>query len=64
MLVASNASSDPPELVFTSDFRRRCYPRRCRQIPISEEGNLAWNPAPGNPLLLLATLVAYGNRGL
>ena len=64
MLVASNAPSDPPRLALTSVFLHRCRMPRCRQFPNSEKENLAWNPAPRNPLLLQATLVAHSNHGL
>ena len=64
MLVASNALSDPPRLVLTSVLLHHCRIPYCHQILTFGEEILAWNPAPGNPLLLLATLVAYGNRGL
>lgn len=64
MPVASNAPSDPPRLALTSVFLHRCRMPRCRQFPNSEEENLAWNPAPRNPLLLQATLVAHSNHGL
>ena len=64
MLVAGNAPSDLPGLVFTSIFLHRCGIPCCRQIAIFGEWQpRAWNPAPRNPLLL-ATLVAHGNYGL
>ncbi len=42
LLVASNAPSDTPEPLFTSDFHRRCHKHRCRPIPISGEEILAF----------------------
>ena len=63
MLVASNTSFDPPELVFTSDFPHRCRILCCRQILIFGEESLATKSLE-NLLLLLATLVAHGNYGL
>ena len=50
MLVASNAPSDPPRLVFTSVLLHRCRIPCCHQILTFGEEILAWNPAPGNPL--------------
>ena len=63
-LVASYGPSNPPMLLLTSIFHSRCRMPCCRRIPTSEEGSLAWNSVSGNALLLLVTLVAYGNRGL
>ncbi len=64
-LVASYALSDAPEPLFTSVLCGRCRIYRCRQILTSGEESLAsWNSVPGNPLLLLATFVTYGNCGL